>query len=75
MNRGATIVFAPTRLLQGSYPGSAERRIAPPCSDLHHRDLQTDVCVIRLFAAARAAAQCSPEDFRIAVIQAGAVSY
>ena len=35
----------------GSYPRSAERRIAPLCSGLHHRDMQMDVCVIRLFAA------------------------
>jgi hypothetical protein len=51
MNRGATIVFALTRLGHGSYPGSAGRRIAPLCSGLHHRDMQMDVCVIRLFAA------------------------
>jgi hypothetical protein len=51
MNRGAAIVFAPTRVVQGSYPGSAGRRLAPLCSGLHHRDMQMDVCVIRLFAA------------------------
>jgi hypothetical protein len=37
--QGATIVFGPTRLVQGPYPGSAGRRIAPPCNELHHRGI------------------------------------
>jgi len=36
VNRRATIVFAATWLVLGSYPGSAGRRIAPLCNRLHH---------------------------------------